>query len=109
MWTRSAFQQDAAEIGDAPTERTSPPRGSWRRLGGRFGPAALAIFSSAPLFAAAAHRLAVLSGLGDTTVGAIMVGLSTSLPELAVSLAALRTGAPSRAVGNSSVRWVQPC
>ena len=100
MWTRSAFQQDAADIGDAPTERTSPPRGSWRWPVGRFGLAALAIFSSAPLFAAAAHRLAVLSGLGDTTVGTIMVGVSTSLPELTVSLAALRMGASSLAVGN---------
>ncbi len=40
------------------------------------------------------------SGLGETFVGTLCVGLATSLPELAASLAAVRLGAYDLAVGN---------
>ena len=48
----------------------------------------------------ARRRVAVVSGLGDTFVGTWAVGLSTSLPELVTSLAAVRRGAFDLAVGN---------
>lgn len=101
LWTRSAFADDhAASIDEPKPSQTLPGGGSWYRAGWGFCVAALAIVLSAPFFAAAAQRLAELSGLGDTFVGTAIVGLSTSLPELVVSLAALRLGASGLAVGN---------
>ncbi len=47
-----------------------------------------------------ADRIAEITGLGQTFVGSIFVALATSLPELTVSVAALRIGAVDMAVGN---------
>ena len=47
-----------------------------------------------------ADEIANITGLGRTFVGSIFVALSTSLPEVAVSRAALRMGAVDLAVGN---------
>ena len=47
-----------------------------------------------------AERIAAMTGLGETFVGNIFVAISTSFPELAVSVAALRIGAVDMAVGN---------
>lgn len=65
-----------------------------------FAAAALAILLAAPVFARSAKEIAALTGLGDSLVGAWLVGLSTSLPELVTSLAAIRMGALDLAVGN---------
>jgi cation:H+ antiporter len=75
-----------------------PPRLS-RAIAG-FVVAALAVFVAAPLFAWSAKGIAEISGLGNTLVGTWLVGLATSLPELAASLAAVRMGAFDLAVGN---------
>ncbi|MCK7514287.1 MAG: hypothetical protein MZV70_66565 [Desulfobacterales bacterium] len=47
-----------------------------------------------------AERIAEMTGLGQTFVGNIFVAIATSLPELTVSIAALRIGAVDMAVGN---------
>jgi cation:H+ antiporter len=60
----------------------------------------VAIVLVAPRFAHIAHRLAEQSGLGATVVGTLLVGLSTSLPELVTSLAAVRLKAYDLAIGN---------
>jgi len=73
---------------------------SLRRAGRLFALAALGLIAVAPVFAWSAHGVAVVSGLGDTFVGTWAVGLSTSLPELVTSLAAVRRGAFDLAVGN---------
>lgn len=62
--------------------------------------AAAVIFIAGPFLANAAGRLAELTGLGDTFVGTTLVALSTSLPELATTLTALRGGAFDLALGN---------
>lgn len=62
--------------------------------------AALGVVVAGPVFAWAAHEVARVSGLGDTFVGTLLVGLATSLPELVTSLAAVRMGAFDLAVGN---------
>ncbi|AMW05651.1 sodium:calcium antiporter [Gemmatimonas phototrophica] len=54
----------------------------------------------APQFAHAAEGLAEVSGAGRTFVGTWLVGLSTSLPELVTSMAAIRLRAFDLAVGN---------
>lgn len=47
-----------------------------------------------------AKQVAESTGLGATFMGTWLVGLSTSLPELVASIAALRLGAFDLAVGN---------
>ena len=44
--------------------------------------------------------VAVVTGLGQSFVGNVLIALSTSLPELVVSIAALRLNAVDMAVGN---------
>jgi cation:H+ antiporter len=71
----------------------------WMALAG-FAGCAAAILVAGPFLAHAADALAEKSGLGGTFVGTTLVALSTSLPELVSSLAALRMGAPDLAIGN---------
>ncbi len=70
------------------------------RASAGFAIAALAILVAGPFMAEAAGKLAELTGLGGTFVGTTLVALSTSLPELVASLAAVRMGAFDLAVGN---------
>jgi cation:H+ antiporter len=65
-----------------------------------YAASALAILAAAPFFARSAERIAIGTGLGTTFVGAWLVGLATSLPELVASVAAVRLGAFDMAVGN---------
>lgn len=66
----------------------------------RFAGAALLILVAAPRFAHAANDLAIITGLGTTFIGTWLVGMATSLPELATSIAAVRLGAYDLAAGN---------
>jgi cation:H+ antiporter len=65
-----------------------------------FAIAAAVTLAAAPVFAHAAKGVAEVTGLGMTFVGTLLVGLSTSLPELVASVAAVRMGAFDLAVGN---------
>lgn len=85
----------AADLAHAETEAMSLRRASFT-----FGIAAFAILTITPWFAGIAHRLAEASGIGQTVVGTLLVGLTTSLPELVTSLTAVRLGAFDLAVGN---------
>jgi len=58
------------------------------------------VVAAAPIFAASAKGLATTTGLGETFVGTWLVGVATSLPELAACFAAIRIGALDLAVGN---------
>jgi cation:H+ antiporter len=58
------------------------------------------VLVAAPAFAWSAKGIAEASGLGHTFVGTWLVGLSTSLPELVASVAAVRMGSVDMAVGN---------
>lgn len=53
-----------------------------------------------PLLVVSAHVLALESGLGETFIGTLLVGATTSLPEIAATVAAVRIGALDLAVGN---------
>lgn len=46
------------------------------------------------------ERIAEITGLGETFVGSIFIALSTTLPEMVVSTAALKMGAIDMALGN---------
>jgi len=75
-------------------------RMSWLVAVGGFSTAAAVILFAAPHLAHLADELADRTGLGGTFVGTTLVALTTSLPEMVTTLAALRAGATDLAVGN---------
>jgi cation:H+ antiporter len=83
-------------------ERAGLPSGptGLRRAGVGFAAAALAIVGAAPMLASAAQQIAELTGIGTTFIGTFLVAVTTPLPELVTSLAAVRLRAFDLAVGN---------
>lgn len=65
-----------------------------------FGLATVGLLVTAPLLVISAEAIAVESGAGQTLVGTLLVGFTTSVPELAATVAAVRLGAYDLAVGN---------
>jgi cation:H+ antiporter len=61
---------------------------------------ALVIIGAATWLPFIGDRLATATGLGQTFFGAVFVAMTTSLPELVVSIAALRIGAADMAIAN---------
>ena len=47
-----------------------------------------------------AEKIAIMTGLGQSFVGSIFLAISTSLPEIAISIAAIRMGSIDLSVGN---------
>ncbi len=66
----------------------------------KFGAAALVILATAPFLVDAADGIAREAQLGESFVGASFLAFSTSLPELATAVAAVRMGAFDLAVGS---------
>lgn len=66
----------------------------------RFTLAALVILVAGPLLARSAEGISDESGLGLTFMGTLFVAVTTSLPELVSSIAAVRIGSYDLAVGN---------
>jgi cation:H+ antiporter len=83
-----AAKADAAQHGDV------------RRAVAGFSAAALVLLVAAPFLAGSAKEIAEQSGISATFIGASLVGIATSLPELVTSIAAVRLGAFDLAVGN---------
>ncbi len=73
---------------------------SLKRASLLFAAAAVTIIIFAPLLAKSAKSIADITGIGTTFIGASLVALTTSLPEMVTSLAAVRLGAYDLAVGN---------
>jgi cation:H+ antiporter len=65
-----------------------------------FGVAAVGLLATAPLLVVSAEALAAEAGLTESFVGTLLVGLTTSFPEIAATIAAVRLGALDLAVGN---------
>ncbi len=86
----------------APTGWSGPEeaRHSLRYEVARFGVAAVVILVAAPFLALSGKGIADETGVGPTFVGALLLAMATSLPELVASLAAVRIGAFDLAVGN---------
>lgn len=74
--------------------------GSLRRVVGRFAVGGIAVLVAAPVVAVSGREIAAGTGIEETIVGVVLIGISTSLPELVASLAAVRIGAHDLAVGN---------
>lgn len=102
--TRVLYQHNRTENSAPPTSPSPPqevpPKGKLSVALAKFFAAALGVLLAAPGFAWAAKGIAERTGLGSTFVGTWLVGLSTSLPELVSTIAAVRMGAFDLAVGN---------
>lgn len=75
-------------------------RRSLRSEFARFAAAAVVILVAAPLLALSGKGIADETGVGQSFIGALLLAVTTSLPELVASLAAVRIGAFDLAVGN---------
>ena len=84
------------DVGQEP-ERS--PRKLLRATGG-FSACAAVILVAAPYIADSADELARVTGLGGSFIGATLVALSTSMPELVSTIAAFRMRCPDLAAGN---------
>ena len=73
---------------------------SLRKLWFRFSIAVLFIFISAPIATLSVKAIAHETGLEQSFLGAALLAVTTSLPELVASIASLRIGAYDMAVGN---------
>jgi cation:H+ antiporter len=88
------------EVVPVPTGWSRPSFGELRPVVLRFAGAALVILAAGPVLARSAEEVAAASGLGQTFVGSSLVAVTTSLPELVSSIAAVRIGSYNLAVGN---------
>jgi cation:H+ antiporter len=66
----------------------------------RYGTAAALVVTAAIYLPRAGEAIAAETGMGQGFVGTLFVAVATSLPEVAVSLAAVRMGSVDLAVGN---------
>lgn len=66
----------------------------------RFGAAVAVIFLSAPIVTLSVKAIAEHTGIEQSFLGAALLAVTTSLPELVASIASLRIGAYDMAVGN---------
>ena len=66
----------------------------------RYALYALVVVGAALFLPPLAQRIATTTGLEESFVGTLFLAASTSLPEIAVSLSAVRMGAIDMAVGN---------
>jgi cation:H+ antiporter len=65
-----------------------------------FAASALVVVATGVWLSSIAERISDETGLGRSFVGAVFLGISTSLPEIATSLTSVRMGAIDLAIGN---------
>jgi cation:H+ antiporter len=73
---------------------------SLRGLWVRFGASAFVILLSAPFVTLSVKGIADATGIAQTFLGAALLAVTTSLPELVASIASVRMGSYDMAVGN---------
>lgn len=71
-----------------------------RRAIWNFAAAAIVLAATAPLLVVSAEAVSAETGLSQTFIGTLLVGFTTSFPEIAATVAAVRMGALDLAVGN---------
>jgi cation:H+ antiporter len=90
--------QSAMDLKDARASRDRDT--STARAAVFFGLCCAGVLCTGWLVALTGEALAVQTGLGTSFVGATLIALATSLPEISTTYSAVRTGAYSMAVGN---------
>jgi len=83
-----------------PDEEHAKPQVLLRRASLAFGMATLGLLCVVPLLIFSAEAVALEAGLSNSFVGTVLVGCTTSFPEIAAAVAAVRLGAVDLAVGN---------
>jgi cation:H+ antiporter len=94
--TQSTLAEDIGGTRDGGTSR----REELRRAVIGFAIAAGVLLVAAPVLTQSAEQIAKETGVSTTFIGTSLVAITTSLPELVVSIAAVRLGAFDLAVGN---------
>ena len=74
--------------------------GSFVLVWGKFILLLIAVMGLGAFMAVIGEEIAATTGLSQTFTGSLFLGLSTSLPEIIVSIAALNSGSINMAVGN---------
>ncbi|TCO98387.1 sodium:calcium antiporter [Rubrivivax gelatinosus] len=98
---RSVFaHENAQRASGAPAAATRPPGVRLRREWRRFGAAALVVLAAGTWLPGLADGLSQALGLSRSFVGTVFMALVTTLPEMAVTVSALRLGALDMAIGN---------
>ena len=87
---------DQGDPGEATQYDSIPLRTAYRHYVAN----ALLVTAAASYLPRVAEEIATATGLGQTFVGSLLVAFTTSLPELTVSVAALRMNAPDLVFGN---------
>lgn len=82
------------------TEAGSPSRARLREAGAGFAFGTFGLFVLTPLLVLSAEAVSLEAGISATFVGTLLVGLTTTLPELSTTFSAIRLGAFDLAVGN---------
>jgi len=87
----------ATRIDTPEAEKTSAPATGtlWRR----FALSAGAVVVAGWVLTRSAESLAGITGISDSLMGGLLVAITTSLPELVTSIAAVKQGSPTLAVG----------
>lgn len=93
-------QQLVAEAEAMREDAHMAKRVALRRAGIGFAVAALALLAAAPFLAYSGREISESTGISGMFIGTSLVAITTSLPELVTSLAAVRLGAFDLAVGN---------
>lgn len=104
LWVMRRLHQRDDPAGGA-ARRVLRPAALWKEDGLAaaaigFLIASLAILAAAPHLASSGAALAAQLGVGKGFAGMVLLGITTSLPELSVTAAAIRAGSIDLAVGN---------
>lgn len=81
------------------TKSNETERSTWA-IGVRYGIAAIVILIAGVALTRLAEAIGVQTGIGSTFVGATLLALATSLPELSTTIGAVKLGAASMAISN---------
>ena len=100
MKRRQREQEEVVEAIVDKRERNETKQDELRRAAVGFSIGALVLLVAAPFLAWSAQRIAETTGTSVTFIGTSLVAITTSMPELVVSIAAVRLGAFDLAVGN---------
>jgi cation:H+ antiporter len=98
---RTLWSYERAELREAvPALAARYAELTLRQVIGRYAAASALVVAAAVWLPFAAVRLAAAMGWGETFVGTLFVAVATTLPELAVTVAAVRIGALDLAIAN---------
>ena len=97
---RAIHPKEQRDGEDQPDENGAQEDMSMKRALTMYGVSAATVVAAGGYLPFVAVRLAELMGWGESFVGTLFVAAATSLPELSVSITALRLGQPDMAVAN---------